>query len=374
MANSAASRLVLGPYSEESAGNAARECLAEVGGAVTCAFAFVSADFRPFIPEFVEVVQVHGHVPLVVGCSASGLIGASQEAEHSQGFSIFFLHLPETTVTPFVFRDEQTDRKAWDVDAWMLLANPVNFPVERWLAEWNKAYTNIPTVGGLGSGGDVFVFRDRELIDDGSVALGFKGGVRIRPLVSQGCTPIGHPFAVTGAAKNTLLALGGKPAYEVLASAFESLSDEEKRRAQGNLFAGLATSEYLDDFKRGDFLIRNILGADAESGAVTIAAYPRVGQTLQYQLRDRQSAARDLRERLLALRGEARRPFAALMFSCTGRGLSLFDAPNHDAEAFAGQFGSMPAAGFFCNGEIGPVGGTNFVHAYTVSLALFSDA
>lgn len=389
MANSAASRLVSGPYAEAAVRDAARECLKEVGGAVTCVFVFVSADFRPHLADFLELIQVHGHAPLVVGCSASGFIGTGIEAEHIPGFSLLFLHLPNTVVTPFVLRKREIEmaggpdywnRKsglaAADVDAWMLLADPIDFSVERWLLDWNKAFPNVPCIGGLASGGlsgdDIFVFRNRELLD-GSVALAFKGGVRIHPLVSQGCTPIGHPLAVTGAAKNTLLALGGKPAYEVLASAFESLSDEEKRRAQGNLFAGLATSEYLDDFKRGDFLIRNILGADAGTGAVTIAAYPRVGQTLQYQLRDRHSADEDLQQRLVALRRQGTEPFAALLFSCTGRGRNLFGTAHHDAAALDRTFAALPGAGFFCNGEIGPVGTTNFVHGYTVSIALFSS-
>jgi small ligand-binding sensory domain FIST len=391
MANSAASRLVSGPYAETTVRDAARECLREVGGSVTCVFAFVSADFRPHLEEFLELVQVHGHAPLVVGCSASGLIGTGVEVEHAPGFSLLFFHLPDTVVTPFTLRKSQVEESsgpdywnrrtglaAGEVDAWLLLADPVNFSVERWLIEWNKAYPKVPCIGGLCSGGalgdDIFIFQNRKVIEDGSVALALKGGVRLHPLLSQGCTPIGHPLAVTGAAKNTLLALGGKPAYEVLASAFESLSDEEKRRAQGNLFAGLATSEYLDDFKRGDFLIRNILGADAETGAVTIAAYPRVGQTLQYQLRDRRSAGEDLQQRLTALRRQGVEPFASLMFSCTGRGKNLFGTANHDAGALDRNFAAMPGAGFFCNGEIGPVGPTNFVHGYTVSLALFANA
>ncbi len=285
-------------------------------------------------------------------------------------------HADESTGPDYWNR--KTGLAADEVDAWMFLADPVDFSVETWLVEWNKAYPKVPCIGGLASGGasgeEIFLFKNREVVEDASLALAFKGGVRIHPLLSQGCTPIGHPLAVTGAAKNTLLALGGKPAYEVLASAFESLSDDEKRRAQGNLFAGLATSEYLDDFKRGDFLIRNILGADADTGAVTIAAFPRVGQTLQYQLRDRHSAGVDLQARLLALRRQGVEPFGSLMFSCTGRGKNLFGTANHDAGALERSFNALPGAGFFCNGEIGPVGPTNFVHGYSVSLALFANA
>ena len=304
--NSAASRLVLGAYSEAAVIAAARDALREIGGVVTCAFVFVSADFLPHLSDFLELIQLHGHVPLLIGCSASGLIGDRIEAEQSSGFSFQFLRMPGTTVTSFEFSqedvDESTNEAAWhkltgiapdEVDAWAVLAQPMEISVERWLGGWNKAYPKVPCLGGLASSAteDMFVFRNREVVKGGGVAISFKGGARLIPVVSQGCTPIGTPLAVTSVARNTLVSLGNRPAYEVLAGAFESLSEDEKRRSQGNLFAGIATSEYLDEIKRGDFLIRNIIGADAESGLVTVAAYPRVGQTLQYQLRDKRSAA-----------------------------------------------------------------------------------
>ena len=206
----------------------------------------------------------------------------------------------------------------------------------------------------------------------GAVLVGMQGGVAIRPLLSQGCRPIGEPLTITGSDANLVTALGGKPAYAALAEAFESLPDHEKVRAQGNLFAGLASSEYVEDFKRGDFLIRTILGADAGSGVVALGAYPRVGQTLQWQLRDRWSADVDLRERLSVQHRRGPQPFASLVFACNGRGTDLFGSPNHDAHALAQTIGKVPSAGLFCNGEIGPVGETSFVHGYTVSMALFA--
>ena len=143
--------------------------------------------------------------------------------------------------------------------------------------------------------------------------------------------------------------------------------------ARNNLFAGLAMSEYLEEYKRGDFLIRNILGADPEVGAVAIGAPLRVGQTLQYQLRDRDSADEDLRELCHTAEEEGARPFASLLFSCTGRGSGLFRAPDHDASVVKEIFGPHPSAGFFCNGEIGPVGKRNYLHGYTASAILLCD-
>jgi small ligand-binding sensory domain FIST len=156
-----------------------------------------------------------------------------------------------------------------------------------------------------------------------------------------------------------------------LDEAYQSLRDREKEAARGNLFAGLAMREDLDEFHRGDFLIRNILGADESSGAVAVGAFPRVGQTVQWQLRDRKAADDDLRRRATRLVDAGSKPFASLVFSCGGRGRHLFGTPNHDAGVMAEVFGPHPSAGFFCNGEIGPVGGRNFVHGYTASTVLF---
>jgi small ligand-binding sensory domain FIST len=391
MTNSAASRVVLAEFSEETVIEAARETLGEIGGQVSCALVFASADYREHIEDFLELIQLHGHVPLVVGCSGSGLIGTSREAEQGTGFSMLFLHLPNTKLTPFEFGqnhiEASTGPEYWHVesgvgpgavDAWLVVADPLSIAADRWIDEWNRAYLDVPCLGGLASGGprgdDVFVFRDHKLIDGGGIALALKGGVRVHPVVSQGCTPIGEPFTITNAEQNVVLALGSKPAYQVLSDAFESLPDPVKRHAQGNLFAGLATSEYIEEFKRGDFLIRNILGANPETGAVAIGAYPRVGQTMQYQLRDRNAADSDLDQLLSSARKQGVQPFASLLFCCSGRGKNLFGVPNHDALAVSLKFGRIPAAGFFCNGEIGPIGGTNFIHGYTASIALLAGA
>ncbi len=160
----------------------------------------------------------------------------------------------------------------------------------------------------------------------------------------------------------------------MLEGAFATLTDAERARSQGNLVIGLASSEYLEEFKRGDFLIRQILAADSDSGALLVAATPRVGQTLQYQLRDAHSSHEDLREQAASIRASGARPFAMLVFSCLGRGKGFFGVENHDAATLASTFGPVPSAGFFCNGEIGPVGAGNFLHGFTASAALLLDA
>ena len=403
MKNRAAARLVLAKYEEDKVIAAAREARAEIGAGqpVSVAIVFVSADYGDHLEDFLELIRVYGQAPLLVGCTGGGLIGTAKEEEGKSGFSLLLLSLPNTVVTPFEFSQGQVEESSgpgyWqmetglsaeEVDAWIVLANPFRLDLDRWLGEWNVAYPGVPALGGMASATDsdgdgsdnVVLFRDGRAIAGDGLALGLRGGVRVQTIVSQGCRPIGEPLTVTGVkGGNLLMTLGSKPAYEVLNSVFQGLTEKERSRANGNLFAGLAMSEYLDEYKRGDFLIRPILGADREAGAVAVGGNVRVGQTLQYQLRDRDSADEDLRELCQVVRLENEtatpvvRPFATLLFACNGRGQGLFKAPNHDAGLLVEIFGALPGAGFFCNGEIGPVGKQNFVHGYTASVALLCE-
>lgn len=349
------------------------------------ALAFVSPDYVDHLDEFIDIVRVDGRVPEVIGCTAGGTIVNDHEQESGPGFSLFGVRadgfvpevvtLSEAEVDAIISSGEDALRRAVPAgESYLMLANPFEFPSEDWLETWNHALPGRPVVGGMASGGmtetSVSVFRNAE-VSDGAVLLGLGGGLQLVPAVSQGCRPIGEPLPVTRAEHNVVYSLGARPAYQALEAAYQGLSDDEKSSAQGNLFVGLANSEYIDEFKSGDFLIRNIIGADPNSGAVVIGGIPRIGQTIQYQFRDRRAADSDLRGALT--RAWANRPnqlLGSLIFSCFGRGEKMFGQPNHDASIVQNVLGSHPSAGFFCNGEIGPVGGRNCAHAYTASIAL----
>jgi small ligand-binding sensory domain FIST len=384
MPNAAASRLCLEPYSESSVIRTARECLHALGSNPHLALVFASPDYAPFLDDFLELIQLHAHAPRIVGGSAIGLVGTGQEAEGKSGFSLLLLHLPKTRITALPFTEAESDdftaeewrQRAGDAcgsDAWIFMGNPLRIAAEPWLKQWSEAVQNAPVLGGLLSGGrqedEIFTILDREVVEAG-VLIGLQGGVRLHTVISQGCRPIGEPHAITGAHENVITSIGSLPAYDRLNESFESLASEDKARAAGNLFAGLALNEYVDDFKTGDFVIRNLLSADASEGTVELAAYPRVGQTLQFQLRDRHSAREDLQNLLRKQARKRIRPFAALSFLCGGRGESLFGAPHHDAVCLQEAFGAIPNAGFFCNGEVGPIGGHNFVHGYSAAFGL----
>jgi small ligand-binding sensory domain FIST len=247
---------------------------------------------------------------------------------------------------------------------------------DRLLHILSDAYPGKPVVGGLASGDPrvrrTHLFLNERVYGEGAIAVALGGAYTVRTVVSQGCEPIGEAWTITGAEGHIIETIGQKPAYKVLVETLRALPPAMQWRAQRNVFVGLAMDEYRDEFRRGDFLIRNLMGADPERGALAVGAYPRVGQTVQFQLRDPQAADEDLRQLLASAKEELGdgSPVGALLCVCNGRGTGLFGKPDHDATLLAETFGEMPVAGLFCNGEIGPVGQRNFLHGYTASIAL----
>jgi len=389
--NHAVSEVLLSTFDEAALIQKVESCRERSGGRADIIFAFVTADWRPHLKDLTEILQVYGRAPRVIGCSSDGLIGTGEENENVSGVSLLFLNLPGADINVKTitaenlkgsrgqdFWHQHTGVNADETGGWITLANPSTFDGETWLREWNSAYPGIPTYGGLASGGrapeDFFLFHGGEINEADSIAVSFGGGIKLEGIVSQGCRPIGEPYTITSVDDNVILTIASKSAYKMLEEAFESLGTDEREHAQGNIFAGLATSEYLENFGRGDFLVRNILGGDRDAGAIALGAFPRVGQTLQFQMRDRDAADEDIRILAESLKERSPRPLAGLLFSCTGRGSRMFDIPNHDASILEETLGSVPTAGFFCNGEIGPVGSSNFLHGYTAAAAFFVEA
>lgn len=369
----AASRVRLTEWDEAVVSETARQLRAETGGA-SLALAFVSPDWRPHLKNFIEILQVDGHAKQVVGCSADGFIGTGQEDEAVSGFSVLFLNLPDSEVGTWVIDEHfQIPRDRPATGGWLVLGNPLRLNAQALLEDMNRIFPGVPVYGGLATGGwdaeTLFTFQHAAgLIDSAGVAVHLPGIV-MQGIVSQGCQPIGEPYTITKVDQELVLGVGGRRAYDVLVETFENLPEDDQKVARGNIMAGLAADEYREDFQRGDFLVRNIIGGDPTTGALKIGALARVGQTIQFQLREKDAADEDLRVRSEALRVRDGVPLAMLCFSCGGRGLGLFGVPNHDAGILEETFGPAPVAGFFGNGEIGPVAGVNFLHGYTASVA-----
>lgn len=365
-------------------------------GRVDLALVFVSPQVLPRISEILEIVQVHGRARLLAGCSGSGVIANAEEVEEGPALSFLLLQLPGAQLHPIRIPPAQLGSEseaAWPAltrispeacRGWLAFADPYSFDTETWLEQWNEAYPNVPTIGGLAAGPPEtsmsHLFLNQEIYSDGALVIALTGSISLESVVSQGCRPIGRAWTVTSADRNLIQRIGNLPALNVLQDTFEGLSSGDKSRAGGNIFVGLAMNEYQEEHVRGDFLVRNLLAADPKTGVVAVGAHVRVGQTLQFQFRDGASAAEDFSTLLdqAAIRLADRRVLAACLFSCTGRGARLFGSPNQDAlrlHQHPGLGAALPVTGFFCNGEIGPVGQRSYLHGYTASAALFvSDA
>lgn len=353
------------------------------------ALLFASFHHRRSYDALLQVAAERTGARLLAGCSGQGIIGPSSEVEASPALSLLQLRVPgaEFTARHLTQEDLVSAGSGSDlaaatgippsaVRAWMLLADPFRLDIERLVSLLEEGYAGRPVIGGLASAGpnqqSTCVFLGTSVFEEGAVAIAVGGALDLRTVVSQGATPIGQPWTITGVHSNVLETIGGRPAYEVLVETVQSLAEEDRQRALSNLLVGLAMNEYREAHQRGDFLIRNLVGVDRETGAIAVSAYPRLGQTVQFQMRDRRAADEELVEMLRTEREAlaGRRPAAALLCSCNGRGFGLFGVPNHDVQRVEEGLGDVPLAGFFCNGEIGPVGGKTFLHGFTASLAL----
>jgi small ligand-binding sensory domain FIST len=360
------------------------------GQEVSLGLVFIAPKFFPHAKAILEILRVHARTPVLAGCSSQGLIFEAKEVEDNAGVALGLYSLPGAKLTALHFTQEQVEEANgpgyWRLETgvepdqtngWLVFIDPFHLDSEAWLKSWNEAYAPQPVYGGLASGEfteqQTQVYLNGEVYEEGGVALSVGGGVCLLGVTSQGCTPVGETWTLTKVEQNIIHEIGNRPAYEVLAETFNNLTPEEQKQARGNLFVGLVMNEYLEEFHRGDFLIRNLLDADPASGRIAVGALPRLGQTIQFQRRSAAAATEDMRELLTRTLThlEGTPVYGACLCCCNGRGKNLFGQPNHDAEMVQRRLGPLGLTGFFCNGEIGPVGARNFLHGYTASLALF---
>jgi small ligand-binding sensory domain FIST len=356
------------------------------GTQVDLAILFASPDYALEYADLVAEAYKATGATVLIGCSGQGVIGPGREVENEPALALEVFSLPGARLrVADISQADLNNPDSWlrevDVDpektnAWLVFADPFSIDSERLLEVLSTAYPDKPLIGGLASADpysrSTQLFLNGQLLDHGGICLALGGGYTVKTVVSQGCMPIGETWTITGVKDNVIETIGMRPALEVLMDTYHSLPPLVQERARSNLLVGLAMNEYQDEFRRGDFLIRNIQGVIQESGAIAIGALPREGQTIQFQIRDPEAADEELNEILSRVKLElgATQPVGALLCSCNGRGIGLFGAPHHDAHAVEKLLGQMPVAGFFCNGEIGPVGGKNFLHGFTASMAL----
>lgn len=383
-----ASALSRNADTEAATRDVADAVLQQIGeNSVDLAFVFFSAHHAAQATVISTMLQDALRAEVCVGCSGEGVIGGSEELETSSALTLWVAHLPRVHVTPLrlSFSDVQDQIRitGWPESAvaestFILVADPFTTPMQDVLSVMADRYPQAKAIGGLAGGGhdagENRLLLNNEVFDGGLVGVQLVGPVSVRTVISQGCRPIGDRFVVTKSEHNLIYELGGKPALQRLQDVFESLESAHRRDAHLALHLGIVIDEHRNRFERGDFLVRNLIGADQQAGAIAIGDVVQEGQTVQFHLRDGLSASEDLQVLLAQDRTTHRSPpLGALLFSCCGRGQGLFGRPHHDSGAVHERFGNIPVAGFFAQGEIGPVGGRNFLHGYTASVALFAE-
>lgn len=378
--------------SDPSADVAIERCAAvlgdELGAEPDLVLAFVSAQHAPDYDGLGDRLRRATGARRLVGTSAGAVVRDDRELEDGPGIALLGVRaagIEVRTTTMEARRDAgeagfrvEPELELRAEEGVVLFADPYTFPAEPWLREQGEKLVGRAVVGGLASGGsgprEHALWVDDLRIDHGAIALAIGGDVELRTAVSQGCRPIGEPLVVTECRGNAVLKLRGKPAVPTLFEVLGDLPERDRELFRRGPHVGLAVDPSLSKFTASDLLVRNVIGLlPKEEGIAVGDPTIRRGMTLQFMLRDAASASDELARLLGERRGDwdARGgPDAgALLFTCGGRGTNLFRALHHDARAVQEHLGpALPLAGFFANGEIGPVGGQPHLHGFTASL------
>jgi small ligand-binding sensory domain FIST len=366
----------------EAFSEASQDAARRLGAPCDLCLVFAGAPHLPLSKWILSAVHERLDPARLIGCGAGGVVGAGREIEEGPGAVVWAASMPEADIATHHFRVEPAGEGLELIglpeelagECMILLADPYTFATEAVLSRLNESRPDLPVVGGLASAavaGGGTLFRDGDVLGEGAVACTLSG-VPVLPCVSQGAAPVGPEMTITAAEGNVVEELASRPAIERLTEAIASLPPREQELARGGVMLGLVIDENKPEYVRGDFLARPIIGADQEAGTIAIGQPVRVGQTVRLHVRDAASADEDLREALATQTEtfESGGAAGALLFTCNGRGSHMFNAPDHDASAVDRALGA-PAGGFFCAGEIGPVGGRNFLHGFTATMALF---
>jgi len=365
---------------------------------------FISSAYASEYSRVMPLLKEQLSVPVLIGCGGAGIVGMNtqgeaQELEGEPALSLSVAHLPGVNVHAFYIPannlpDMDSPPAAWvelvgvppeEQPQFILLADPFSSGVNDLLQGLDFAYPGSNKVGGLASasamGAQSGLFCNYKLYREGTVGVALSGNIVLETIVAQGCRPIGQTYQVTSCERNIILELAtqdgteitasdpnSRPPLEVLRDVIQGLSESDRELAQHSLFVGVARDEFKQQLGHGDFLVRNLLGVDPRVGAIAIGDRVRPGQRIQFHLRDARTSEEDLELLLQHYQKEDRytpSTAGALMFSCLGRGERLYGKPDFDSQLFRRYLNDIQLAGFFCNGEIGPVGGSTFLHGYT---------
>jgi small ligand-binding sensory domain FIST len=359
-----------------AAAEAADAAAIDLAAACELAVVFVGADQAEGLEAAGAAVEARLEPTVLLGAVAQGVIGPGKEVEAGPAVAVFAAHLGGIDPQPFRAWTMRSPDGGLAVAGWpdtrpgdltLVLADPYTFPATEVAVRLGRERPHQPLVGGLLTGGPgrTALLLDGQVHTDGAVGAVLPDAP-IRGIVSQGCRPVGAPLTVTAVEHDRILELGGAPAIRRLQELLATVEPADRERLQrGGLQIGLVVDEVRDDYAPGDFLVRGVRGIDPDRGAITITDLARVGQTVQFQVRDAEAADQDLTARLAEVGPAA----GVLLFTCNGRGRALFGSPDHDVDAVERAL-AAPVAGAFCAGELGPVGAASYVHGFSASLAV----
>ena len=377
---------------------ALEECAASIRAtmgdtAADLAVVFASSEYASDYVDLPSMVrELLGPQVLVLGCSGGGIIGGGAEIEQEPAVSLTAASLPGVNIKPIrlegdVLPDMDASPDKWhealgvtldEEPQFVLLVDPTSFPAQNLLLGMDYAYPAAAKIGGLASAGQGArqngLFLGQDYHDSGAIGVALSGNIVVETVVAQGCRPIGNPMRITKSDRNFLVELDEQQPLNVLRSIFQQADQRDRDLMQNSLFLGVVMDALIDEPRQGDFLIRNVMGMDQRSGVLAIGEMLKEGQLVQFHLRDAETSAEDLSAVLerYAIDNRENPAHGALLFSCLGRGKYLYGKSNHDTEVFHDKVGAtVPLGGFFCNGEIGPVSGTTFLHGYTSSFGIF---
>jgi small ligand-binding sensory domain FIST len=376
-----ASALSEHPVASQATGEVAGAVLEAIGERPDLVMVTATRPHAGALEDIVSTVAAVLHPLAIVGCAAESVVGTGHEIEETPAISLWAgrvgpllqVHLRATRLA-----DDSWHFSGWpehigfEPSALVLIADPFTFPADEFLDWLGQSQPRLPVVGGnvsggRGPGGSRLVVGE-QVVTEGATGVLLSGGVDVQAIVSQGCRAYGHPLTVTRSDRNVIYEVAGSPAMECLVDQIKhGLDPADIAGLENNgLFVGRLIDDHIDQPGPGDFLVRTVVGVDRSSGAVAVDDRVPIGSTVRFHLRDAATAHRELSTLL-----EGRRAEAALLFTCNGRGTRLFDGAHHDARMLQRSVGAVPLSGFFAAGEIGPIGGHNFVHAFTASMALF---
>jgi len=380
---SADSRLLNPAAAAASATSALREELGD--GRLDLVLAFVSGPGPERTSTAAETLRRELPATTFAAVSARGVVTREHEVEHGEALSAVAARLPGVEVKPFLLTQDlwaepiateaEFDLRApgaRGAELVIVLGDPFSLDMERVLGLFNRWVPGVRVVGGLASaatkpGGNTLVLNDWTA-HEGGVAIALHGALRADVVVSQGCEPIGPPLDVTHAEDNLIFTLDGQPAVERIEQVLRAVPENERDRLKQGLYLGRPARG--DASGRGDYLIRNLLGADRDRGALAVADVVGLREKVRLHVRDGRAAQEDL-DMLLSPQAFDTAASGALLFACNGRGKALFGAPDRDITTLQHAMkAAAPCAGMFCAGELGPVGERNFLHGHTASIAI----